>query len=366
MNASTVSVSCVALVTAFCSWSFAAEDAPAPDTAQLLQALRQLKEQQLQQSKVQKQKVAQDLQGPASSPSAAAAAWEEAVRQVQFEGVSQENAQFREWKEKEGAALREAEVQNAARLYFQWLSVTLQRSSGVPVKDLLSAVIQHTKELTAHQNAIETIEDRVRREKEVAGGNKQRQRERADGATQIKMLGEQILKADLAGSPPAQALGVGEFVNVPNWENSPGNFNGIFEKIILPELRATKDARLLDYWDMKIKKEGEAAAKSKLQFQAERFAQVRRPELLWSKAQDTILLGQRNRAITDMFSIVRSYPAHPRAGAWIAQLEAALLPPGSTPAPAPASALRGPATSAASGGSAPVAPAGASTPGSTP
>src|SRR4051812_29872805 len=125
-----------------------AQEAPL-DVAQLLQALKTMKEQQAQQLKAQKQRALQDVQAAAASPSGAAAAWEEAVREVQFEGAPREGTQFRGWKEKEGAGLDHKEGQNAARLYFVWLGLTLRRSAGLQLKDLLPQIVAYTKEATA-------------------------------------------------------------------------------------------------------------------------------------------------------------------------------------------------------------------------
>ncbi|MDB6172165.1 MAG: hypothetical protein JWL59_1476 [Chthoniobacteraceae bacterium] len=303
-------------------------DASPVDIAQLLQSLKTMKEQHAAQIKANKIKAISDVQSAAGSGPAAAAAWEEAVRQVQFNGAPRENVQFREWKQKDGEALEEKEAQNAARLYFNWLHITLQRSSGVPVKDLLASVIQHTKEVTADQVAMDAFSERLKHEKELAATNK---RPAAKGKTkdeeEVKRMHDQIIKTGLAGSVPVQALKIGDFVNVTGWEQSPGNVEGIFQNVILPELRLEKDARVLEFWDMKIKREGEAAARTGLSFESDKFTQTRRPELLWKKAQDELLLGQKNRAITDMFTLIKSFPTHPSAGAWVTRLEQVLLPP---------------------------------------
>jgi len=331
---------------------FAQQDAPPVDVSQLLQALKTMREQQAQQAKAGRQQAIQHVANAASSPSAAASAWEEAVRQTQFEGAPKEGAAFREWKEKEGDALNDQHAQNAARLYFAWLQITLQRSGGVPVKDILSQVVGYTKEVTAAQMAMEAFEDKMKREKELDAGGKRGAR-RPNNDDQVKRMHEQILKTSVADGPPSKALKLDEFLSTQNfggaeakegrdarnaagWEMVPGNTEGIFQKIILPELRASKDPRLLEYWDMKIKREGEAAAKAKLAFEAERFTQVRRPELLWNRAKEEILLGHRNKAINEMFTLIKNYPAHPQADDWIQQLEGVLLPP--TPAPAAAGA----------------------------
>lgn len=305
-----------------------AQDASPVDIAQLLQALRSLRESQASQIKTLKQRALQEVQAAAASGPAAAAAWQEAVRVTQMEGASKEGAQLRAWKEQEGEALKEKESQNAARLFYMWLGITLQRSSGVAVKDLLPAITQYTRELAADQQAMEVFEERLKRDKEAAATMKSpNAKEKTKDEAAAKRMHDEILRRGLAGSPPVLAMKIAEHLRIQNWEGSPGNLDGIFENIVLPELRNQRDPRLLEYWDQKIRKESEAVAKAKLAFETEKFLQVRRPELAWRRAQDVLALGQRNKAIGDMFNVIKTYPTHPSAGEWIGKLEQLLAPP---------------------------------------
>ncbi len=74
---------------------------------------------------------------------------------------------------------------------------------------------------------------------------------------------------------------------------------------------------------------------------------MRRPSLIWSRDEDLARVGQRNRAITDMFALIKTFPTHPEAAAWIAELEMMLAPtpPATIATPAPDAAP--PATAAA-------------------
>lgn len=308
--------------------SVSAQDAPPVDIAQLLQALRSLRETQTNQIKSLKQRALRDVQAAAASGPAAATAWQEAVRLTQMEGASKEGAQLRAWKDQEGEALKEKESQNAARLFYMWLGITLQRSSGVAVKDLLPAITQYTRELTADQQAMEIFEERLKRDRETAATSKSpNAKDKTKDEAAAKRMHDEILGRGLAGSPPVLAMKIAEHLRIQNWEGNPGNLDGIFENIVLPELRNQRDPRLVEYWDQKIRKESEAVAKAKLAFETERFLQVRRPELAWKRAQDVLALGQRNKAIGDMFNVIKTYPTHPSAGEWIGKLEQLLAPP---------------------------------------
>ena len=304
----------------------AQQDAPPVDFNKLLQDLRGIKNQQTQMSKAAKQKALQQVQAVAASPASAAAAWEEAVRITQFEGAAREGSQFKDWRERDGEALKEKEAANAAQLHYKWMALTLQRSMGTSMKDMLPQVIGFTKELAADHLAMESLEDDIRRGKEVAvSGKHGKDRKTNDEA--VKRVHDQIIRAPVNNSIAAQVLKIGGLMEVDKWEMNAGDLDGIYTKIILPELRAAHDPRLLEFWDMRIKRESDKATKSKLAFEIEKFNQVRRPELLWSRAQDVLLLGQKNRAVGEMFNLIKTYPSHPQADDWVTAFEHILVPP---------------------------------------
>ncbi len=311
-----------------------AQDGQTVNIGEMLQQLRQLREQTALKTKADKQRAIQEVSSAAASGESAVNAWEKAVMATQFDGVTKEATAFRAWRDGEGEVLKEAECKNAARLYFQWLSLTLQRSSGTPMKDMLPAVINYTKELLADQAAVENLDDSIKREKEKNDG-KQRGMQRKSNDGDVKKMHDNILNKGLGGSIVVQWLKLGEWVNVDHWEGTPGNFDGIYEKTILPELRAQRDQRVLEYWDMKIKREGDRAAKSKLEFEHDKFLTQKLPGLMWKKAADMAVLGFKNRAATEMFTLIRKYPQHPDAGDWMGRLEEMLMPPAPAPVPAP-------------------------------
>ncbi len=305
-----------------------AQDGQSVDIAQMIQALRQLREQTATKTKADKARAIQEVNSAAASGESAVNAWEKAVMATQFDGVAKEATAFKAWRDTEGEVLKEAEAKNAARLYFQWLSLTLQRSSGISVKDLLPAVVNYTKDLGNDMAAMDNLEDAIKREKEKNDGKRgPGPGPRKSNDADVRKMHQSILGKPLGGSIVVQWLKLGEWVNVDKWEGTPGNFDGIFEKIVLPELRAQHDQRVLEYWDMKIKREGDAAAKSKLEFEHDKFTTLKLPALLWRRASDMAVIGMKNRAATEMFNLVRKYPSHPEATEWMGKLEELLMPP---------------------------------------
>jgi hypothetical protein len=313
-------------------------DAPPPDVAQILEVLKALRTQQTQQIRSAKQKALQDANAAAASPAAAAAAWVEAIRQTQFAGAEKEGAQFRDWRDKDGAAFADKEVQYAAQLYFRWLALTLRRSLGTTTKELLPEVIQFTKDVAADQMKIEVFAERAQKNKELAQSRMHGLRRDTSGEdARTQRMHDMVLGRGLAGSAPVKAMNLDELLKVENWEMTPGDVEGIFTTIVLPELRLAKDPRIFEYWDMKIKKEADAV-KDRPAYEQEQFVKERRPILLWNRAQEYLALGQRNRGISEMFQIIRGYTQHPNLANWIGALETLLAPPAPSAAPAPAPA----------------------------
>jgi len=306
-----------------------AQDGQTVDIAKMIQELRLLRDQTATKVKADKLRAIQEVNAAAASGESAVNAWEKAVMATQFDGVTKEATAFKAWRDGEGEALKEPEAKNAARLYFHWLALTLQRSTGTPVKDLLPAVVNYTKELAQDQAMSESLEDSIKREKEKADGKHGKDRQSNDA--DVKKMHDSILGKPLAGSMVVQWLKLGEWVAVEKWEGTPGNYDGIFEKILLPELRAQHDQRVLEYWDLKIRREIENASKSKLEFEREKFNSGRLPTLLWRRASDLAQIGFKNRAATDMFNLIRKYPTHPDATEWMGRLEEMLMPPAPVP-----------------------------------
>ncbi len=315
------------------------QDAPPVNTSEILSALRQLRDTQTAQVKTTRQAALQKVTASAGSGERAAGVWEEAIRAIQFEGAARENAVFRDWWEKEGIGLKGKEAQSAARLYFIWLGLTLQRAGGMSVKDLLPQVIGYTKELFTDMQIAQVLSDSVQRDKDQAAGGKRNilhDKQRANEVA-VKRMHDLILNRGLGGSAPVQWMKIADLVAPENWETTPGNLEAIYNKVVLPEMRDQKDPRVLEYWDLKIKRESDVASAKRVDFEITKFNTVRRPELLWSRAEDMALIGQKNKAAGEMLALIKAHPTHPSAAAWIGKLEELLVPP-PPPAPAPAAA----------------------------
>jgi len=346
-----------------------AQDAPAVNEKQILQQLQQLKEQQVAGEKSTKLKAYQEALSAASNPAKAIELWQESVRLTKFQGAGQESAQFREYKAKEAEAFKATETLTALHLYFNWLAITLQRSTGISVHDLLPAIIGQAREARNAEMMIDALEINLKKEREAMEpvatnypvGPRRAPvpalaREKRDSSENVRRLYDEIANRPLGGSVYVEAMHLTEYLTnlspseraarqaakndtelATDWEPTPANADGIYEKVVLPQLRTEKDARAVEYWDGKMQREADRATLSKLTFEIEKFNQVRRSQLLWNRAEEYAQIGQKNRAITEMFAVIKGNPTHADAGAWIAELKTLLVPAPPAGAAAPAS-----------------------------
>jgi len=317
-------------------------DAPPVDVNQLLQGLKQFKEQSDAGIKTRRNAAYQQIIAAAASNERASLFWTEAVLAVQFAGVGHETTAVREWKTGDGEALRSKEGANAARLHLLWLGLTIQHAAGAETKQLLPNVIDFTRQIEADELAMERVEDQIDKAKERAGGMKKAPVSVKKGVaeeTHAKKVHDNIMRMSVGSSPVARRLQIADLLGDTggrrkknddgegaSWESVPGNMNGIYNAIILPEFRATRDPRILEYWDMTIKKEQHRIEPGMADYDERQWMQVRQPQLLWSRAQDVFLIGQRNRAVTEMFNLIKAYPQHPDLASWISRLESLLAP----------------------------------------
>lgn len=304
-------------------WTGWGQDAAPVDTVSLLKELKTLRDKQTVQGKQTRQTAMQAASTASANSEKAVQFWGEAVSAIQFNGVpAKENPAFKDWLEKDGEALNHSACRNALRLYFTWMGLTLQRAGGTPVKDLLPQVVSYVKDLIADDLAMDSVEEGVKKEKDAGqkkqqGAPVQAQHPKKISDDTVKRVHDSILKRGFGPSPVVQFWKIGQYLNTEEWENNPGNVDGIYQQILLPILRENQDVRALDYWEFKLRREADLAAKNKFLAEQDKYTTIRRPNLLWSRAEEMLFIGQRNRAISEMMNIIRGNPAHPELQVWI-------------------------------------------------
>ena len=263
------------------------------DAAAVLAALKDIKGKQSQVVAREKGQVLDSIRGAMADP---VKAYEQATMAVEFQGKGGNDAtRLVEWRKQNGDLLRDKTFAYALRLQLAYLSLTWQRCMGAKTKDQLPALYDYTNQVTANYDTISLL----------------------------KIADRSI--NDLVFVTYFQ---IGPFISgLPDWETQPFNVDGIFQKTILPELRLEKDPRLLAYWDNKIQTEAMHTDLKSNGLAINKFNMIRRPTLLWSRAEDELVLGDQGRAVADMLALLKAHPDHPDFDKWAARLTEVVTPP---------------------------------------
>jgi hypothetical protein len=138
---------------------------------------------------------------------------------------------------------------------------------------------------------------------------------------------------------------------------TPGDIDGIYEKMILPYYRETKQAvNLMSAWKKRIEQQTAVAVSPRYKEAKEKFEEERLPELRWGQAVELFRLGQEEPAATAMLSLIKSNMAHRNAANWISEMKTLLSKP-AKPAAGEPPAGAGETPAAPAEPPAPVAPA---------
>ncbi len=276
---------------------------PASTTA-LLKELKAIQDKQAKMRRDRFSGLAAQLTSASGSNDSAARYFADAVRQVDFSGGSGDGKRFQEWREKNKDLLsKDKAFGTAARLHLRYLVITLNHTSdpngAPPLRDLweyLSILASAQKEFG-----------------DGLAGNDESKR---------------LLLKPLTESPIVRANRLEpELEKLKDWEMVAGSFDDILDKDIRAPLREKQDPRLIDTWKMQIDVQTAAQGASRNDTTRANFEQVDLPRLHWGKAQDEILIGQRNPGIADMVKIVRTFQNHPDLPAWVAELTKVLKTP---------------------------------------
>ena len=265
--------------------------APAVDADAVLAALKDLKAKQAQVVGREKQGVLAAIAGAQSDP---AKAYEQAVMAVEIQGQGNDGARIGEWRKRQGDLLRNPAFVNGLRLQLAYLSLTWQRSMGAKNKDLLPSLYDYTAQVLGSIDTLWSFEP-LR-----------------------KSLGDNVFVRYFQIGPYLSA--------VDNWSDQPFDVDSIYQKAILPTLRDMKDPRVLDYWMAKLQNEAAHTEKGSNSLAVNKFNNVRRPELLWNRAEDEEVIGQHNQAVADMLALAKAHPDHPDFDKWAARLTELVKP----------------------------------------
>lgn len=313
-------------------------DAPAVNVDAILRDLDQIELQQKQAVLSARQAAVNQIKAAAGNGATAADLFEKAIEATQFEGTRNKGGAYADWKSSKAELLRAKEVQTALTMHLRYLALSLERKGSDKPELFAPPSVAFVQELAAADPLF------IKTAQSVAQpANSDRDREQQALDKEAIKLKDELLNKSLNESIFVKWLRLGSALpKGEDWELTPGNLSGILEKNVRPVLRSAKNPQLFATYELELKVLADRVTASRRDHDATEFNTVTRPRLQLARANDMADLGQKNRAITEIYSMVKTYPQHPDFSKWVQRLRELLAKPetesasAATPAETPA------------------------------
>jgi hypothetical protein len=287
-----------------------AQDAPAPQNkTALLQELDKITSGSETIVRKRRAEAISRVQSASSSGGAAVELYLNALDNTRYREKHQE---FIDWRQKNQDCLRHASFQNAAQLQLRYLLLALQRS------DQKTALTQIPESL-AYLKSLQELHF-LEEPQTSSSAQKSNRGMQAPPPSSDKVIPEAsaIIKQPIRNCAVVEWFQISDLLpEGKDFEGSAGNFAGIIDKNVKNPLRGTNDPRLPGAWDFQINAESAVANSGDSPQKTETFRNERLPELIFLKLKDTAAIGQPNRALNELMTLIRTYPSNHSVNDWI-------------------------------------------------
>jgi len=329
-------LSVVLLAAAFLPRLALAQDAPAVNADAILHDLDQIEQKQKDAMQSARVNAINQLKAVAANGAAAADLYEKAVEETRFDGSKNKGANYQDWKTNNAPLLRDKLMQTVLMLHLRYLVLSLERGAS----DKPELFVQPSLAFANDMVATDALFLKAAQTVAQGRGGSERDKEEASAMDRVMKEKADLLDKSVADGVFAKWLRLGQWLpSGDKWELSPGKISGILEKNVRPVFRAAKNPQLLDTWTLEMKLLADRASAQHLEHEATEFNTVARPRMQFAMAQDMVLLGQKNRAATEIYTMIKTYPGHPDFSKWVVSLRDLLKT--SAPAPTPAAPAEG-------------------------
>jgi len=289
------------------------------DRAKLLEELARLEQKNQKFTRDLLAKSVLDFSSAGGDKTKAVQLYLESFRNVEFGRTQDGDTRFQQWKVDQKEKISSLEFSTAVQLHVQFLSLVCRQALGEKESPQATEWVGYWEALFKSKDIPENPADIP--ESKSKGGKKQvagfGRRQGNPGGDEF---GRPVLESPLVLDRQLQ----GFLTGVEESQVASSSVDGVFNKVVRPRLREAKSRDLLRLWDQRLAAMDEQAEKGSKTLEADNFKVLRRPELLWERADDLEKIGDQESAWGRKMEILKSYPYHPKTHEWIEELKQAI------------------------------------------
>ena len=287
------------------------------DRAKALEELKGMEEKNEKLTHDLLEKAAKELTEAGLDKFKAVQVYLESYRNVEFGRAQDGETRFQQWRVENKEKMGSLDFSEGAQLHVQYVALVCREALGEKEAPKAEEWGVYWENLFQSQEIAESPGDlregKVPMAKKGGAGRKQKKESGND-------FDRPAVESPLVRDRQIQ----GFLEEVKEAKLSSASVVGIFNQVVRPHLRKAKSRELIRLWDLRIAGMDKDVEKEVKTLGADDYRLLKRPELLWERADDLEKIGEQESAWAQKMEILRANPYHPKLSDWIGDLKQAL------------------------------------------
>jgi hypothetical protein len=287
------------------------------DRAKALEELKGMEEKNEKLTHDLLEKAAKELTEAGLDKFKAVQVYLESYRNVEFGRAQDGETRFQQWRVENKGKIGSLDFSEGAQLHVQYVALVCREALGKKEAPKAEEWGVYWENLFQSQEIAESPGDlregKVPMAKKGGAGRKQKKESGND-------FDRPAVESPLVRDRQIQ----GFLEEVKEAKLSSASVVGIFNQVVRPHLRKAKSRELIRLWDLRIAGMDKDVEKEVKTLGADDYRLLKRPELLWERADDLEKMGEQESGWAQKLGILRANPYHPKLSDWIGDLKQAL------------------------------------------
>jgi len=283
-------------------------------------ALAELKEIEVKNEKLTQgllEKAAKELTEAGSDKFKAVQVYLDSYRNVEFGRAQDGDSRYQQWRIDNKEKISSFDFSEAVQLHVQYVGLVCRQALGEKEAPKAGEWGTYWEHLLATKDKVENVVDvpqtQAKGEKKTGVGRKQA-KQNGDDFTYPALQSPLVRDRQIQGF-------LGEVKEATVSSSSVG---AVFNQVVRPRLREAKSRDLLRLWDLRIAAMDEGMGKEVKTLGLDDYKVLKRPELMWERADDLEKMGEQESAWAKKMEILKSCPYHPKLAEWVGEMKQAL------------------------------------------
>jgi outer membrane murein-binding lipoprotein Lpp len=287
------------------------------DRAKVLAELKEIEAKNEKLTQGLLEKAAKELTEAGGDKFKAVQVYLDSYRNVEFGRAQDGDSRYQQWRIDNKEKISSLNFSEAVQLHVQYVGLVCRQALGEKEAPKAGEWGTYWEHLLATKDKVENVVDVPQTQAKV-------EKKTGVGRRQAKQTGDDFTYPALE-SPLVRDRQIQGFLGeVKEAAVSSSSVGAVFNQVVRPHLRKAKSRDLVRLWDLRIAAMDEGMGKEVKTLGLDDYKVLKRPELMWERADDLEKMGEQESAWAKKMEIIKSCPYHPKLAEWIGEMKQAL------------------------------------------